>query len=102
MSNATTYIIDDDRMACKSLKWLIESACLPVQVFDHGLEFLEQADANMASCVLLDVHIPNINGMELLSKLKQHDIIMPVIIVTGHTNVAMAVRAIKTDSTNNT
>jgi len=96
MNDATTYIIDDDRMARESLKWLIESAGLPVQVFDHGLEFLEQADASMAGCVLLDVRMPDINGMELLSKLKQHDIIMPVIIVTGHADVAMAVRAMKT------
>lgn len=96
MNDATTYIIDDDRMARESLKWLIESAGLPVQVFDHGLEFLEQADASMAGCVLLDVRMPDINGMELLSKLKQHNIIMPVIIVTGHADVAMAVRAMKT------
>jgi len=96
MNQAITYIIDDDRMARESLKWLIESAGLPVQVFDHGLEFLEQADASMAGCVLLDVRMPDINGMELLSKLKQHDIIMPVIIVTGHADVAMAVRAMKT------
>jgi len=95
MNEATTYIIDDDRMARESLKWLIESAGLPVQVFDHGLEFLKQADATMAGCVLLDVRMPDINGMELLSKLKQHDIIMPVIIVTGHADVAMAVRAMK-------
>jgi len=96
MNEAITYIIDDDRMARESLKWLIESAGLPVQIFNHGLEFLEQADANMAGCVLLDVRMPDINGMELLSKLKQHNILMPVIIVTGHADVAMAVRAMKT------
>jgi len=95
MTKPTTYIIDDDRMARESLKWLIESAGLPVQVFDHGLEFLEQADVSMSGCVLLDVRMPDINGMELFTKLKQHDIILPVIIVTGHADVAMAVRAMK-------
>jgi len=95
MSEPTTYIIDDDRMARESLKWLIESAGLPVQVFDHGLEFLEQVNTSMPGCVLLDVRMPDINGMELLTKLKQHDIILPVIIVTGHADVAMAVRAMK-------
>jgi two-component system, LuxR family, response regulator FixJ len=95
MTEPTTYIIDDDRMARESLKWLIESAGLPVQVFDHGLAFLEQVNASMSGCVLLDVRMPDINGMELLTKLKQHDIILPVIIVTGHADVAMAVRAMK-------
>ena len=92
---STTYIIDDDRMARESLKWLIESAGLPVQVFDHGLEFLEQVDASMPGCVVLDVRMPDINGMELYTRLKQRDIMMPVIIVTGHADVAMAVRAMK-------
>jgi two-component system response regulator FixJ len=95
MNLATTYIIDDDRMARESLKWLIESAGLPVQVFDHGLDFLEQANTSMSGCVLLDVRMPDINGMELYTKLKQRDITMPVIIVTGHADVAMAVRAMK-------
>lgn len=92
---STTYIIDDDHMARESLKWLIESAGLAVQVFDHGLDFLEQVDTSMSGCVLLDVRMPDINGMELYSKLKQRDIRMPVIIVTGHADVAMAVRAMK-------
>ncbi len=95
MDQATTYIIDDDRMARESLKWLIESAGLPVQVFDHGLKFLEQVSTSMSGCVLLNVRMPDINGMELLTKLKQREIIMPVIIVTGHADVAMAVRAMK-------
>jgi len=95
MTEATTYIIDDDRMARESLKWLIESAGLPVQVFDHGLGFLKQVNASMSGCILLDVRMPDINGMELLTKLKQHNIILPIIIVTGHADVAMAVRAMK-------
>lgn len=95
MSESITYIIDDDRMARESLKWLIESAGLPVQVFEQGLDFLEQVDASMSGCVLLDVRMPDINGMELYARLKQRDIILPVIIVTGHADVAMAVRAMK-------
>lgn len=94
-TTATAYIIDDDRMARESLKWLIESAGLPVQVFDNGLEFLTQVNESMSGCVLLDVRMPDINGMELHTKLKQHNIMMPVIIVTGHADVAMAVRAMK-------
>lgn len=95
MTTSTVYIIDDDRMARESLKWLIESAGLPVQVYDSGLDFLDHVDASMPGCVLLDVRMPDINGMELHARLKQRDIMLPVIIVTGHADVAMAVRAMK-------
>lgn len=95
MTTATVYIIDDDRMARESLQWLIQSAGLPVQMFDHGLIFLDQVNTSMSGCVLLDVRMPDINGMQLFEKLKQRNIIMPVIFVTGHADVAMAVRAMK-------
>jgi two-component system response regulator FixJ len=94
-TTSTVYIIDDDHMARESLKWLIESASLPVQVFESGLNFLEQVTESMSGCILLDVRMPDINGMELYAKLKQRDITLPVIIVTGHADVAMAVRAMK-------
>jgi FixJ family two-component response regulator len=92
---STVYIIDDDRMARDSLKWLIESAGLPVAVYESGLTFLEQVNNTMMGCVLLDVRMPDINGMELHTKLQQRGITLPVILVTGHADVAMAVRAMK-------
>lgn len=95
MATPKVYIIDDDRMARESLKWLIESAGLTVQVYDSGLDFLDQIDTSMSGCILLDVRMPEINGMELYARLKQRDITLPVIIVTGHADVAMAVRAMK-------
>jgi FixJ family two-component response regulator len=95
MTTSTVYIIDDDRMARDSLKWLIESAGLPVQVFENGLAFLDQIDVAMLGCVLLDVRMPDINGMELHTRLQQRGITLPVILVTGHADVAMAVRAMK-------
>lgn len=95
MTTSTVHIIDDDRMARDSLKWLIESAGLPVKVYQSGLNFLEQVNATMMGCILLDVRMPDINGMELHIKLKERSINMPVILVTGHADVAMAVRAMK-------
>lgn len=91
----TVYIIDDDRMARESLQWLIESAGLPVQVYSSGLDFLECVEPFMSGCALLDVRMPDINGMELYTRLKHKGITLPVIIVTGHADVAMAVRAMK-------
>jgi len=93
--SSTVYIIDDDRLARESLQWLIESAGLPVRVFDSGLDFLERVETSMGGCVLLDVRMPDINGMEVYARLKQMGILLPVIIVTGHADVAMAVRAMK-------
>jgi len=95
MVGPTVYIIDDDRMARESLKWLIESAGLSARVYNNGLEFLGQAEHAMSGCVLLDIRMPDINGMELYAKLKQRGNLLPVIIVTGHADVAMAVRAMK-------
>lgn len=89
------YIIDDDRMARESLKWLIESARLPVREFEGGLAFLEQFDPAMSGCVLLDVRMPDVNGMELHARLGERGATLPVIIVTGHADVGMAVRAMK-------
>jgi two-component system response regulator FixJ len=92
---ATVYIVDDDRMARESLQWLIESAGLTAEVYASGVDFLQQLDTTQPGCVLLDVRMPDINGMELHAKLKQHNVLLPVIIVTGHADVAMAVRAMK-------
>lgn len=89
------YIIDDDRMARESLKWLIESAQLPVQDFERGRAFLDYHTPGLSGCVLLDVRMPDINGMELHTQLSEWGATLPVIIVTGHADVGMAVRAMK-------
>ncbi len=93
--SCTVYIIDDDRMARESLQWLIESAGLMAKVYASGIDFLQEVDGSMSGCVLLDVRMPDINGMELHAKLRQQNVLLPVIIVTGHADVAMAVRAMK-------
>ncbi len=89
------YIVDDDRMARESLKWLIESAQLPVQDFERGRDFLDYYTPDLSGCVLLDVRMPDINGMELHTQLSEWGATLPVIIVTGHADVGMAVRAMK-------
>lgn len=91
----TVNIIDDDRLARESLKWLAESAHLSVHEFECGHDFLDHFDQGNPGCVVLDVRMPDINGMELYARLKETGINIPVIIVTGHADVAMAVRAMK-------
>ncbi len=93
--NPTINIIDDDRLARESLKWLAESAHLSVREFECGHDFLDHFDHREPGCVVLDVRMPDINGMELYARLKETGATIPVIIVTGHADVAMAVRAMK-------
>jgi len=88
-------IIDDDRLARESLKWLAESAHLSVCEFECGHDFLSHFDREVPGCVVLDVRMPDINGMELHARLKEAGAAIPVIIVTGHADVTMAVRAMK-------
>jgi FixJ family two-component response regulator len=92
---SVVYIVDDDRLARESLKWLIESAGQEVRVTENGTAFLDQYKIGDPGCVLLDVRMPDINGMELHAKLRKSGAHIPVIIVTGHADVAMAVRAMK-------
>ncbi len=93
--NPVINIVDDDRMARESLKWLAESAHLSVLEYECGQKFLDSFDYRSPGCVVLDVRMPDINGMELYARLKETGATLPVIIVTGHADVAMAVRAMK-------
>ncbi len=88
-------IVDDDRIARESLKWLVESAHLTAKEFERGEDFLQHFKHNIPGCVILDVRMPDINGMELFARLKETGTAIPVILVTGHADVAMAVRAMK-------
>jgi FixJ family two-component response regulator len=89
------YVVDDDKLARESLEWLIESVGLPVKVYESGQKFLNDYKKGLAGCLVLDVRMPDINGMDLHAKLKQDGCTLPVIIMTGHADVAMAVRAMK-------
>jgi two-component system, LuxR family, response regulator FixJ len=91
----TIYIVDDDRLARESLKWLAESAHLSVREFECGKQFLDNFDHESPGCVVLDVRMPDISGMELYARIKETGATIPVVIVTGHADVAMAVRAMK-------
>lgn len=89
------YVVDDDKLARESLEWLIESVGLPVKIYPSGQDFLNSYKAGQAGCLVLDVRMPDINGMDLHAKLKQEGCTLPVIIMTGHADVSMAVRAMK-------
>ncbi len=92
---AIVFIVDDDASVRDSLRWLIESVQLSVQCFATAQEFLDGYDNQQTGCVVLDVRMPGISGLDLQEELKQQNFVLPVIIITGHADVPMAVRAFK-------
>lgn len=89
------FVVDDDAAMRKSLRWLIESVGLEVEAFASANEFLDAVTQDAAGCLLLDVRMPGMSGLDLQEQLKQKRISLPVIMVTGHADVPMAVRALK-------
>jgi FixJ family two-component response regulator len=93
--NPHIFVVDDDQTLRGSLRWLLESLKLNVQTYASAHEFLSTYDPVQPGCLLLDVRMPDISGLQLQDILKKRSIRIPVIIITGHGDVSMAVRAMK-------
>jgi len=91
----TVYIVDDDPAVRDSLQWLVESVNLPVKVFSTGLEFLDSEAPESAGCLVLDIRMPGMSGIDVFEELKSRNATLPVIFLTGHGDVHLAVRAMK-------
>jgi RNA polymerase sigma factor (sigma-70 family) len=91
----TVFIVDDDEAMRDSLAWLLESNGLRVRSFESGEAFLDAWRADMAGCLVLDVRMPGISGLELHERLQALNSPLPIIFVTGHGDVPMAVSALK-------
>lgn len=89
------FVVDDDDALRDSIGWLLESDNLEARMFSRVAEFLGCSENKQNGCLLLDIRMPGMNGMELLASLRETEIFLPVIMITGHGDVAMAVRAIK-------
>lgn len=88
-------VVDDDEAMRDSIRYLLEAVNLPCKTFASAHEFLEFCDTRLQGCILLDIRMPDMNGMDLLENLKAQGIQLPVIIITGHGDVPLAVRAMK-------
>ncbi len=91
----TVYVVDDDSAIRGSLKLLLKSVGLGVQTFECGQEFLDEYSDEMAGCLLLDVRMPGLSGSALQQELNLRGCVLPVIFVTGHGDVSMAVEAMQ-------
>lgn len=92
---ATVFIVDDDAAVRRFLLGLIASVDLPVEAYASAQEFLDAYEPGRPGCLLLDVRMPGMSGLELQTKLAERAIRLPVIILTGHGDVQVAVRAMK-------
>jgi len=89
------WVVDDDEAMRSSLKWLIESVGMRVESFDSADAFLRDHYPGRFGCLLLDVRMPGMSGLDLLEYLERERMMPPTIIITGHGDVPMAVRAMK-------
>jgi two-component system, LuxR family, response regulator FixJ len=94
-AQAVVHIIDDDEGLRESLAFLLRSAALEVRSFDSAKAFLEVLPDAAPGCVITDVRMPDMSGIELLRRLKELKIGVPVIVITGHGDIALAVEAMK-------
>ena len=92
---ATVYIVDDDQAVRSALRLLLKSVGLPVSTFDSAQGFLDLYSNDLAGCVLLDVRMPGMSGPALQEQLALRGSILPVIFITGHGDVSMAVEAMQ-------
>lgn len=94
-TDTTVYVIDDDEAVRASLEWLISSVRLPVRTFASAGAFLDAYQPDRQGCVVVDVRMPGMSGLELQKNLAEVSDHLPVIIITGHGDIHMAVDAMK-------
>lgn len=95
MSAQLVHIVDDDQEILDSVSFLLRAQAIETTTHSSAMEFLQRLNELRPGCILLDISMPGMSGMELQEHLKASGCRMPVIIVTGHGDVSMAVRAMK-------
>jgi two-component system response regulator DctR len=95
MKEATTHIVDDDPAVRDALQWLLQSRGVSSRTWESAQNFLAFASPELCGCVLLDVRMPGMSGVELFDRLRSLQCLLPIIFLTGHGDVPMAVQALK-------
>jgi two-component system response regulator FixJ len=94
-TDAVVHVIDDDEAVRESLMFLLKTAGHAVRTYDNATAFLRDDPKGKAGCVITDVRMPDISGLDLLRRLKELNVSLPVIVITGHGDVPLAVEAMK-------
>ena len=94
-NDAVVRVIDDDQAVRESLSFLLKSAGFAVETYESAASFLHQMDDVKSGCIITDVRMPGISGIDLLQRLKEMHVRLPVIVITGNADVPLAVQAMK-------
>ncbi len=89
------FVVDDDPAVCTALKGLIRSVGIEALTFTSGGDFLRATRPDVPSCLVLDVRLPDLSGLNLQEKLTAAKVDLPIIFITGHGDIPMTVRAMK-------
>jgi RNA polymerase sigma factor (sigma-70 family) len=89
------FVVDDDPSVRRAIKRLISSVGLHVQVFGSGQELLKSKNLGEPGCLILDIRLPGISGLDFQKNLAESDVNTPIIFITAHADITMAVRAMK-------
>ena len=94
-SNRTIHLVDDDEAIRRSASFMLRTSGYIVKTYASGVELLAQAKDIAPGCILLDIRMPDMDGLEVQRTLKERGVLLPVIIITGHGDVGLAVQAMK-------
>lgn len=98
-SEPVVHVIDDDEAARQSLEFLLDCAGLQVRSYESAIDFLKAVPAMDHGCIVTDVRMPEMNGIELIGRLKAMAVPDPIIVITGHADVPLAIEAMKGGAT---
>ncbi|HEX4045373.1 MAG TPA: response regulator, partial [Gammaproteobacteria bacterium] len=93
--NATVFVIEDDYEVSQALACLFASVNLSVEVFASADEFMEKLTSKTKGCIVADIRMPGMNGLDLQEALKKAHYELPIIFITAHGDIPMAIKAIK-------
>lgn len=94
-SDAIVFVVDDDVSVREALESLVRSARLKVETFASAQEFLAKPRPEMPSCLVLDVRLPGLSGLDLQKQMAERELEIPIIFITGHGDIPTSVRAMK-------
>ena len=92
---AIVHVVDDDASLCEALQDLFDTVGLDTQTYLTAGDFLAATLADREGCIVIDVRLPDMNGLDFQSRLAQLGILLPVVMMTGYGNIPMSVRAMK-------
>jgi len=95
IAGAVVFVVDDDSSVRSSLKFLLSTVGLRVESFDSAEAFLQKKLPDVPTCLVLDVRLPGLSGLDFQRKLAARNVCVPIIFITGHGDIPMSVRAMK-------